>query len=396
MSVQLSAPQEGSSIAMTAERAADALGDMLVKSGIKPIYNDESEDKAGAPKVEAKVEDTNSEEAGDVKEVKEVEKVEAKTEVVIDKGIETKAAEVKIETTPEDQEYLDFLEGKDKKSEVTGVAEKTETKKATKEIDVETKAKLDKYESTLSDPFISAVAEWRRKGGNDFNEFIKTTGLSNPQALTIAELYTKEATSLGLTGEELEEAVNEKVDNFHNLPKLDQKSIEKQLREKAKTEQDERLKTFTTDSQSQDKELEALGQQATQKINEKIEQLTGKKWRGLLITPELSKAIHELTPNYAMPVIDNNRIVGYNVDDAIEFAIWKASDNGRKLLKANFDMGDTRGFERAIKERTRVSENNATGSVVASTSPNNAETSLKDAFPNMHGGVSLSKDTKRN
>jgi hypothetical protein len=309
-----------------------------------------------------------------------------------------KKAEVRTpEATREVLEHEAYLKGEVYKPEASS-ENKSETKaeqrsEKKQEIDPEIKKKLTEYESTFSDPMIKAVAEWRKNGGSDINDFIKEAGLVDANKLTIKELYTAQAKALGFDGDELLDAVDEKVASFENLPRLDQKNIEKELRAKAKLEQDERLKSFTTVSSASNEEYNTITQNASKQLEARIAEMTNKKWRGFLITDELSKSIQELAPNYAMPVFDEstNKIIGYNIDDAVEFAVWKAADNGRKILKANYEMGETSGFEKAMKDRTRISENHATPSITPSYDKDGGfDTAFKDATSHRSGNVSLS------
>ena len=266
------------------------------------------------------------------------------------------------------------------------------------ELPADVKAKLAEYESTFNDPMIKAIAEWRKTGASDINEFIKSAGLVSANNLSMEDLYTNEARNLGFDGEELLDVVEEKMSSFQSLPKLDQKKIEKELRQKALANQDERLKSFTIESGVNSEEINRVNTVAIQSIEGKVSKLANTNFKGLLITDELSKTIKETAPLYALPIYnESNKIVGYNTDEAIEIAIWKAADNGRKILKANYEMGETAGFDRAMAERTRVSSNHTSTTITPSSqgSRSSLDSAVEQVSKEKSGIVSLSGGTRK-
>lgn len=350
---------------------------------------------ATPPAAEMKVEtvDPNKE-----TKVEEPAKVETPVVKLPEGNTETKVS-------AEDQAYLDSLEPEAPATTNTAAKKDAETKTAKGEVDPEVKAKLSEYENTLNDPFVKAIAEYRKKGGQNINEFAKELGLVDPSTLTVKELYTKQAIAAGFKGDEIETAVDEQVNKFETLTKLEQKGIEKTLRDQATSEQAERLKTFATENKLAETQrsqsavqaqtaMRKAAETANQKLDEGVDELIGKSWKGLPITQELGKAIRQTASELSRPLYDQQgNLIEYETQDAIEFAIWKVA--GRQVLKANVELGRRLGFEKAIVERNRVSDNNNHAAVnPAKTDKESVDESISTFVNANEGRISLSNPKK--
>ncbi len=323
-----------------------------------------------------------------------------------------KPVDIKVEKTDEATlSYLKTLDDPadpaDKTIETTVAQPAATEKKIITEFDEATKNKLalyDQYEAELNDPFVKTIIDFRKKGVTDFGQIQKELGIVDPATLTVEAMYNRKAEKLGLKGEDLKSAVDEQMTAFDTKTKIEQAEIINSLRETAKAEQAEKFKTFATERQSSYLEQQKV-ERETQKVvqfaaktarttfDTKINDLVNKKWYGLPITKELGQAASDLVMNYSMPVLDDKgKFLGYETDDALEFALWKVAK--RKLLKANVEIGKNIGMEIVMNERNRVSQNDTVARVNLK-DPENSDEAFKDVVRSgASAGVSLSNPNK--
>lgn len=222
----------------------------------------------------------------------------------------------------------------------------------------ELQGKLQEYEQTLSDPLVSAFAEFVKSGNTDVNEFAKQVGALSVGELDVEAMYRMRAQEMGFEGEELEDAVLEQLDKFNSMTRLERKDEENKLRSTYKSQSAERLKSFTermaNERSTEQQRVAKIVESAEVELDEVLNKMAGQRWKSLVLDESMVKNIREAIPAFA-PLMgkfdEQQKLVGFDVKDGIEMAIWKLY--GKQLLKSTFDIGRTSGFDEAMKERIR-------------------------------------------
>lgn len=222
----------------------------------------------------------------------------------------------------------------------------------------ELEAKLQEQEQILNDPLVSAFAEFVKSGNTDVAEFAKQVGSLNVGELDVESMYRMRAQEMGFEGEELEDAVMEQLDKFNTMTRLERKDEETKLRSIYKSQSAERLKSFTeriaNDRQAEQQRVAKVVESAESELDQVLDKMKGQRWKSLLIDESMAKTIRDAIPAFA-PLMgkfdENQKLVGFDVKDGIEMAIWKLY--GKQLLKSTFDIGRTAGFDEAMKDRVR-------------------------------------------
>jgi hypothetical protein len=250
------------------------------------------------------------------------------------------------------------------------------TGKAPEEIDDDYKKKAKEYEEVSTDPLVSAILSWRKNGGSDIREFVKSVGVSE-QNKSIEQYFTEEAVSLGFEGEELEEAVRQKMDDYESKGKLDQRKI---LQEYKKVDQEiaeRRLREFSGKQAERQQYVQGVQQKATESLQKRVKDMVGQKYKSLPIDESMAKVILEQAPFYSTEMTDESgNLSGYNIDAGIEMAIWKNFSN--KLLRSVYMQGHTEGISKYVSERNRPSPNSASTSQSLPEQKNKTEDALKE------------------
>lgn len=274
------------------------------------------------------------------------------------------------EIDPEIEAHKKWLEEDEAKDGAINESKKEEKPNYEEEIK-SYKNKVQEYESVLNDDLIKAVVEYRKSGGSDLNELNDKLGIVDANKLTIEDFYSQKATEQGLKGDELKEAVDEAVDRYNALPKLDQAEILNTFKNTLKSKTEEKLKSFSVQSQRNRQEQERIESSAYADIKNQVNELVGKKWRGLLIDEKMSKEILEVAHLYALPIPDGNgRIVGYDTKLGVRLAILDKYE--KKLMKTQYDLAKVSAYDEVINERNRPSENMTSNQIVANV-PNDIE-----------------------
>lgn len=222
----------------------------------------------------------------------------------------------------------------------------------------ELEAKLQEQEQILNDPLVSAFAEFVKSGNTDVAEFAKQVGSLNVGEMDVESMYRMRAQEMGFEGDELEDAVMEQLDKFNTMTRLEKKDEETKLRSIYKSQSAERLKSFTeriaNERQAEQQRVAKVVESAESELDQVLDKMKGQRWKSLLIDESMAKTIREAIPAFA-PLMgkfdENQKLVGFDVKDGIEMAIWKLY--GKQLLKSTFDIGRTAGFDEAMKDRVR-------------------------------------------
>lgn len=244
-------------------------------------------------------------------------------------------------------------------------------------------SKVTDYEKILSDPLVSAFAEFIKSGNTDVNEFAKQVGAFSVGEMDIESMYRTRAQEMGFEGEELEDAVMEQLDKFNSMTRLERKDEENKLRSTYKSQSAERLKSFTekiaNERVAEQERVLKVVETAESELDDVLNKMNGQRWKSLVIDESMIKTIRDTIPALA-PIMgkfdDNQKLVGFDVKEGIEMAIWKLY--GKQLLKSTFDIGRTSGFEEAMKDRIRPTATPG-GSTAPAYPSKTSEESISDA-----------------
>ena len=220
--------------------------------------------------------------------------------------------------------------------------------------------KAKQYDEVVSDPLVSAVLAWRQAGGQNPQDFIKNLSGPDVSRMGIQDFIREEAVKEGFEGEELEDAVREKVAAYEELPKLDQRKMLNEYQRTYSSKINDKLSEFVKGQSEAADQFKRIQVQAEQDLDKSVGELAGKKFKNLLITPEMAEVVKRDAPLFATQIVgDDGRVTGFDVQTGVEMAIWK--NFGKKILKETYMLGLTVGKEEAVNERLRVSDNPAPG-----------------------------------
>lgn len=217
-------------------------------------------------------------------------------------------------------------------------------------------------------PLVKAIAESVKNGITDISQIVKSLGvIPDAQALSIADLYREKAVSLGIDGDQLETAVAQQLDYFENLTPIQKIEEERKLRSSIEEKTKEKLVQYTnnvTASQQQEQErLAKIAESANETLRQTISQKVGKLHNSLRIDENMAKALQEVAPLYAMPILDNGKVVGYDVEKGFDLAVYAMY--GKEMQRSLYNYARQQGYDEAIQDKLRPNPDGAaSGSTV--------------------------------
>ena len=323
------------------------------------VFNDTEEKKEEAPKLEkakkAKKEIKAEESSLDKKSKTEPAELKNKVNAPSDN---TEVSNVEDDSIDEFMSYINDNE----ESSVELKTDDPSTQEINKKFE-ELEIKEKEYEAILQDPLVEAFAEFVRSGKTDVAEFAKQVGSMSVNEMDIESMYRERATEMGFEGDDIDDAVFEQLDKYNSMTRIEKKDEESRLRSVYKSKSAERLKSFTERSAnsrvSEELRVNTLVETADKELDDVLNKMSGKRWKSLVIDDNMINTIRDTIPAMAplMGKFDgNNKLVGFDVKDGIEMAVWKLY--GKQLLKSTFDIGRTSGFDEAMNERIRPTNTN--------------------------------------
>lgn len=257
-------------------------------------------------------------------------------------------------------------------------------KKEEKPVEIKPTQKELEYDSLLEDNFVKAVVEWRKNGGNNPKEFFDSLGF-NEKPKTMREYFQADAMALGLEGEELEEAVDEAMDNFESLPMIERRRKELEYKNKDSQSVNERLQTFMAQQGKNAEIVTNIQNKATEDLSKSISELSGKKFKGLLIDEPMAKTIERDAPMFSPAIVDEQgNLKGYDIERGVRAAIFV--NYGDKLLKETFMLGKVSASTQYAKERHRPNPDPNGGNAFAASGANEALDTALGKFAKKFGG----------
>lgn len=309
-------------------------------------------------KKEELIKDIDSEHKDDIK----LEDVKDEKSSNLENNIKKESKATTIENK-EASEYLNWVNSKDNEDSDNSEKEEKKSKDELEDINLY-KSKVQEYESLLNDDYVKAIVEFRKNGGVDISEFTKQLGVVDPNSLTIEDFYKQEASSAGLNGEELNEAVNEAIERYKDLPKIEQLKILKSFKDTVKNNVSSKMNSYVQASIENNKKIEQVMNNSYLEMEKFVKDKVGKKHQGfLLIEDKMVKPILELASAISPLKYDKEgSLIGYDIETGVKLAI--SAKYEKQLEKAKYEHIKFTVQEEMIKQRNRPSENITTNQVV--------------------------------
>jgi len=311
-----------------------------------PVETDDAEiPETLAEAVEAKKETPKTEEKPKVAEAekKTVGRPKKKVEEPLVEEVEVAAEEKEVEITAEMQALIDEY-GSEEAAEAAVEAEKDE-------LSPELKQEYEYLKEVVSDPFVSSYLEWKKAGGSNPKDFIKELGITGVER-GIEDYVRVEAISLGLEGDDLEEAIASEIDRYNDLSVIQQRKRLKEYKDADVSSLDEKIKSFSGEQSAKAKQMQIVQQSASEQLTQEVEKLKGKTYKGLLIDEPMAKQIQKDAPLFSTAILDEKgALVRFDVEKGIRAAIYLNYE--KKILKETYNLGRTAAAKEFALKRHR-------------------------------------------
>ncbi len=252
----------------------------------------------------------------------------------------------------DDENDTEFLKDLYKNEISAEGKEEVKTPKAS-EIEIEAKyapykAKAAEYDAVLADPLIKAFIENVKAGKKNPIEFAKSVGFIDVESMTAEEVIKYECEQAKLTPEETEM----ELESFSSMTALQKKRHVESTKSELIQKRDEKLKTFTAGNEKVQAVQREAAKVGTSQLKDLSQKMVGKKYEGLLITPEMMNSIEQHVISRPEPVFDEKgQFVGYDIKESISTAVTKLYKDQWK--KALVELGRTIGADKTLTARIR-------------------------------------------
>lgn len=327
----------------------------------------DDEKKEEEPVIEKKEDDIPAElEDKPKKESKKSKKAEEKKEV--EKTPEVKEEnKVDDDLSDADRAFIAEMEADEPKGETATTTTPTGEKKETKEEKRTPTEKEVAYDRAVSNPFIKAALTFFENGGNNPKDLIKELGLMETPK-TIEDYIRQEALDNGLSGDALDKAIAEEMDDYESLTGLQKAKALKKYQETDKQILDKKFENYIVDKSKEVEVIQKIQTEATATLQEIVKDKVGTKIADVLIDEPMAKEILNRAALTAIPIYDDKgNLVGYDdLENSVEDAMFTLFR--KRIRKYDYQLGFKQGAKKHLSERHRPSDNTVTDA-----SPNLAE-----------------------
>jgi hypothetical protein len=214
----------------------------------------------------------------------------------------------------------------------------------------QTEQKEDYSKIVDNNPIAKAFLDFVKDGNGNYKEFLNAIGDTDVNSMSIGDLIKSDAIEIGLSGDELEIAVNEELDSFENLGLLKKREYEANLRKKYQAKQEEKAAKFVA-QQDQARSLQVqIASQSKQQLSEIVGKMVDKTHFGLPIDKEMASQIENLAVHYSLPRYDEQgNLIGYDVQSGVEAATYMLY--GKKLRSLQYKFGVEEGSRKTLDAR---------------------------------------------
>lgn len=238
----------------------------------------------------------------------------------------------------------------------------------------EYEAKLKEYEEIENDTFVAAYKA-AKKAGKDAITFINETKGVDVNSLTPEQIWDANLKAEGLSPDD----ITLEMEKFSELSPFEKKQKVKTFKQELITQQHEQLKKYASDNNKSEKEQQALAVVAKESAKNFFEKVKDKEWQGMKMTPsEIGKLENFLEKEFKF----------INADGTLNYELYAKVGNyalnERTILQNTYKKGETRGYEKALLEFARPSNNdkrfNSAPEVKTQNKSELAKKAAKEAF----------------
>ncbi len=327
----------------------------------------DDEKKEEEPVVEKKDDDIPAElEEKPKKESKKAKKEAEKKEEEKKAEVKEEKKEVDDDLSDADRAFIAEIEAEEPKADATTTTASGE-KKETKEEKRTPTEKEVAYDKVVSNPFIKAAITFFENGGNNPKDLIKELGLMETPK-TIEDYIRQEAIEAGISGEALENAIAEEMDEYETLTSVQKAKALKKYQETDKQLQDKKFENYIVDRNKETEVIQKIQTEATSRLKDIVKDKVGTDLAGELIDEPMAEQILNRAALTAIPIYDEKgNLTGYDdLENSVEDAIFTLFR--KRIRKYDYQLGFKQGAKKHLSERHRPSDNTVTDA-----SPNLAE-----------------------
>lgn len=327
----------------------------------------DDEKKEEEPVVEKKDDDIPAElEEKPKKESKKAKKEAEKKEEEKKAEVKEEKKEVDDDLSDADRAFIAEIEAEEPKADATTTTASGE-KKETKEEKRTPTEKEVAYDKVVSNPFIKAAITFFENGGNNPKDLIKELGLMETPK-TIEDYIRQEAIEAGISGEALENAIAEEMDEYETLTSVQKAKALKKYQETDKQLQDKKFENYIVDRNKETEVIQKIQTEATSRLKDIVKDKVGTDLAGELIDEPMAEQILNRAALTAIPIYDEKgNLTGYDdLENSVEDAIFTLFR--KRIRKYDYQLGFKQGAKKHLSERHRPSDNTITDG-----SPNLAE-----------------------
>ena len=185
---------------------------------------------------------------------------------------------------------------------------------------------------------------------------------------TIEDYIRQEAIEAGISGEALENAIAEEMDEYDTLTSVQKAKALKKYQETDRQLQDKKYESYILDRNKETEVIQKIQTEATSRLQEIVKDKVGQKIADVLIDEPMAKEILNRAALTAIPIYDDKgNLVGYDdLENSVEDAVFTLFR--KRIRKYDYQLGFKQGAKKHLSERHRPSDNTVTDA-----SPNLAE-----------------------
>lgn len=223
-----------------------------------------------------------------------------------------------------------------------------------KKVLAELQSQVDEYKALLSDPEFELFVNAKKAGKNllDLADEIKPVDYSKVSPEDIRKMQLAEL------GELTQEEIQEELDQFSSLSKVQKLATIKSYRDKLQADQAEKAKRLSSGlaqtAKAQQERSKQIVAEANSELDTILDGMKGKPYFGLVVDDQIAAGIANYIRNDAKSLIIDPTTQKIQVEDMVELALWK---NYKKLIvKANVTKAKSQGKTEVLEEYARGSE----------------------------------------
>ena len=211
----------------------------------------------------------------------------------------------------------------------------------------EYESKAKEYDEDSNDTFISAYKA-AKKAGKDVSSFINEVRGVDVNSLTPEQIWDANLKAEGLSPED----IATEMEKFAELSPFQKKAQTKSFKQELITQQHEQLKKYASDNTASAKDNEAATKIFQEQGRRFFEKIKDSDWQGMKMTPsEVNKLQNFLETEFNFK----------NADGTLDYEkyakVGNYALNERTILTNTYKKGETKGYEKALLEIARPSNN---------------------------------------